>query len=170
MEPELITIIEGPTPDFMPNPQGWVQSIYEGPMITDVALCQLRTGNGSDIVERCERAWREGRLVRLDYPDDLRLRQQVDVIDHQDAGSWCEGRPSPKLSARSLALALRVGRGYTKLARNLERENDSAGGGTCHHIDAALAKRVRKAFTCALGRDRLPQEVKLLHVAVAVAA
>lgn len=80
MEPELITIIEGPTPDFMPNPQGWVQSIYEGPLITDVALCQLRTGNGNDIVERCERAWHEGRLVRLDYPDDLRLRQQVDVI------------------------------------------------------------------------------------------
>ncbi len=80
MEPELITIVEGPTPDFMPNPQGWVQSIYEGPLITDVALCQLRTGNGDDIVERCERAWSEGRLVRLDYPDDLRLRQQVDVI------------------------------------------------------------------------------------------
>ncbi len=80
MEPELITIIEGPTPDFMPNPQGWVQSIYEGPRETDVALCQLRTGNGGDIVARCQRAWIEGRPVRLDYPDDLRLRQQVDVL------------------------------------------------------------------------------------------
>ncbi len=80
MEPELITIIEGPTPDFMPNPQGWVQSIYEGPSEMDVALCQLRTGNGEDIQDRCLRAWREGRPVRLDYPDDLRLRQQVDVI------------------------------------------------------------------------------------------
>lgn len=80
MEPELITIVEGPTPDFMPNPQGWVQSIYEGPQETDVALCQLRTGNGEDIVERCLRAWKEGRPVRLDYPDDLRLRQQVDVV------------------------------------------------------------------------------------------
>jgi hypothetical protein len=80
MEPELITIIEGPTPDFMPHPQGWVQSILEGPEETDIALCQLRTGNGADILERSERAWREGRLVRLDYPDDLRLRQQVDVV------------------------------------------------------------------------------------------
>ncbi len=80
MEPELITIIEGPTPDFMPNPQGWMQSVYEGPQETDVALCQLRTGNGSDIVERCQQAWQEGRPVRLDYPDDLRLRQQVDVV------------------------------------------------------------------------------------------
>ena len=80
MEPELITIIEGPTPDFMPNPQGWVQSIYEGPRETDVALCQLRTGNGEDIVERCRHAWSEGRPVRLDYPDDMRLRQQLDVV------------------------------------------------------------------------------------------
>jgi len=80
MEPELITIIEGPTPDFMPHPHGWVQSIYEGPEEIDVALCQLRTGNGQDIVERCQRAWNEGRPVRLDYPDDLRLRQQLDVV------------------------------------------------------------------------------------------
>jgi len=80
MDPELITIIEGPTPDFMLNPQGLVQSIYEGPTEMDVALCQLRTGNGYDIKERCLRAWQEGRPVRLDYPDDLRLRQQVDVI------------------------------------------------------------------------------------------
>ncbi len=80
MEPELITIVEGPTPDFMPNPQGWVQSIYEGPAEMDVALVQLRTGNGADIRDRSLRAWQEGRPVRLDYPDDLRLRQQVDVI------------------------------------------------------------------------------------------
>lgn len=80
MEPELITIIEGPTPDFMPNPQGWVRSIYEGPEETDIALCQLRTGNGRDIVERSNRAWEEGRPVRLDYPDDMRLRQQIDVV------------------------------------------------------------------------------------------
>ena len=64
----------------MPNHQGWMQSVYEGPQEADVALCQLRTGNGGDIVERCQRAWQEGRPVRLDYPDDLRLRQQVDVV------------------------------------------------------------------------------------------
>ncbi len=80
MEPELITIIEGPTPEFMPNPQGWMQSVYEGPQEIDVALCQLRTGNGEDIMERCLHAWDEGRPVRLDYPDDLRLRRQVDVV------------------------------------------------------------------------------------------
>lgn len=80
MEPELITIVEGPTPDFMPNPQGWVQSVYEGPEEREVAVCQLRTGNGEDIIERCNTAWGEGRPVKLDYPDDMRLRQQVDVV------------------------------------------------------------------------------------------
>jgi hypothetical protein len=90
MEPELITIIEGPTPDFMPNPQMWVQSVLEGPEERDVAVCQLRTATGKEIIERCQRAWREGRPVVLDYPDDLRMRQQVDVValrlDENEAG------------------------------------------------------------------------------------
>ena len=80
MEPELITIIEGPTPEFTPNPTGWAMSVYEGPEETGIALCRLRTGNGPDIVERSEDAWAEGRPVRLDYPDNLRLRKQVDVV------------------------------------------------------------------------------------------
>lgn len=79
-EPELIEIIEGPTPEFHPSPQVWLQSLQEGPNIRDVVLCQLRTGNGKDIKERCENAWEDGRPVRLDFPDDLRMRQQVDVV------------------------------------------------------------------------------------------
>ena len=80
IEPELIEIIEGPTPEFEPVPQFWVQSILEGPEDQMVAMCQLRTGNGESIMERCRRAWKEGRPVRLDFPDELRLRQQVDVV------------------------------------------------------------------------------------------
>ena len=79
IEPELITIIEGPTPDFRPNPK-WLQSIYEGPDDQDVAICELRTGTGQDILERCQQAWHEGRPVKLDYPDSMRMRQQVDVV------------------------------------------------------------------------------------------
>jgi hypothetical protein len=79
-EPELITIIEGPTPEFHPTPQDWVQSIHEGPDDHLVAICQLRTGNGESILERCRNAWRQGRKVKLDFPDDLRMRQQVDVV------------------------------------------------------------------------------------------
>lgn len=79
-EPELITIIEGPTPEFHPTPQDWVQSIHEGPEDAIVAVCQLRTGNGEDIMQRCKTAWKDGRKVKLDFPDELRLRQQVDVV------------------------------------------------------------------------------------------
>ncbi|MCA9949929.1 MAG: hypothetical protein KDE48_09800 [Anaerolineales bacterium] len=79
-EPELIEIIEGPTPEFHPSPQVWLQSLQEGPDIRDVVLCQLRTGSGKDIQERCKNAWEQGRPVRLDFPDDLRMRQQVDVV------------------------------------------------------------------------------------------
>ena len=80
IEPELIEIIEGPTPEFHISPQDWLQSILESPLIHEVALCQLRTATGADILERCQRAWKEGRPVRLDYPNEFRLRQQVDVV------------------------------------------------------------------------------------------
>jgi hypothetical protein len=79
-EPELITIIEGPTPEFQPTSQRWLQSIYEGPEDQTTAVCQLRTMNGEDIMERCQNAWNEGRHVQLDFPDQLRMRQQLDVV------------------------------------------------------------------------------------------
>ncbi len=78
--PEYITILEGPTPDFQSAAHLWMQSVYEGPADSTVAQCELRTGNGEDILERCRRAWKEGRPVRLDFPDDLRMRQEVDVV------------------------------------------------------------------------------------------
>lgn len=80
IEPELITIIEGPTPEFHPSPHIWLQSIYESPENRNIAMCQLRTNTGHDIMDRCLSAWRELRPVKLDFPDDLRMRQQVDVV------------------------------------------------------------------------------------------
>jgi hypothetical protein len=80
LEPELISIIEGPTPEFRPSPYLWFQSVLEGPEDTEVVMCELRTLNGEDIVARCKDAWSEGRPVRLDYPDFLRMRQQIDVV------------------------------------------------------------------------------------------
>lgn len=79
-EPELISIIEGPTPDFQPTPQRWLQSIHEGPKDHALAFCQLRTANGPSIVARCQNAWQENRPVKLDFPDEIRMRQQVDVV------------------------------------------------------------------------------------------
>ncbi len=79
-EPELISIIEGPTPDFQPTYQIWLHSILEGVNDSAMATCQLRIGRDSDIMERCQNAWRENRTVKLDFPDEIRMRQQVDVI------------------------------------------------------------------------------------------
>ena len=79
-EPELISIIEGPSPEFQPTPQRWLQSIHEGPADKAVAVCRLRTASGEDIMDRCYAAWDEGLPVKLDFPDDLRMRQQADVV------------------------------------------------------------------------------------------
>jgi hypothetical protein len=80
IEPELIEIIEGPTPEFRSTSQVWLQSLHEGPEAADVAMCQLRTATGDDIKARCEDAWQEGRPVRLDYPDEWGMRQRLDVV------------------------------------------------------------------------------------------
>jgi hypothetical protein len=80
IEPELIEIIEGPPPEFQPTVQNWLQSLHEGPEVTQVAMCQLRTATGDDIRERCEIAWEEKRPVRLDFPDEWGMRQQLEVV------------------------------------------------------------------------------------------
>ena len=80
LEPELITVVEGPTPDFRPSHDLMVQSVLEGPMDSATAICEMRTANGHDIRQRCLRAWRERRPVLLDFPDEMRLRQQVEVV------------------------------------------------------------------------------------------
>ncbi len=80
IEPELIEIIEGPTPEFQPTMQTWLQSLYEGPDVSEIAMCQLRTVTGEDIKERCELAWQEKRPVLLDFPDQWGMRQQLDVV------------------------------------------------------------------------------------------
>ena len=79
-EPELITVVEGPTPDFQPSPYLWFQSVYEGPEDAQILMCELRTHNGQDILDRCLDAWRDDRPVRLDFPDYMRLRKQLDVV------------------------------------------------------------------------------------------
>ncbi|MCZ7672692.1 MAG: hypothetical protein M5U34_39030 [Chloroflexi bacterium] len=39
--------------------------------------------SGEDIMERCQLAWKEGRPVKLDYPDEMRMRQQAGVVAMQ---------------------------------------------------------------------------------------
>lgn len=79
-EPEYITIVEGPTPEFRTTPEFALFSILEGPQDAFTTYCEMRTMNGADILARCQRAWKEGRPVRLDYPDEMRMRKELDVV------------------------------------------------------------------------------------------
>lgn len=79
-EPEYITIVEGPTPEFIQSPEFSIHSVLEGPTDAITALCEMRTMNGQDILERCRKAWRDGRPVRLDFPDEMRLRRELEVV------------------------------------------------------------------------------------------
>ena len=79
VEPEFITIVEGPEPEFLPHNETWALSILEGGGFIGLEQCRLRTLNGPAMVERCQNAWRAGRPVLLDYPNRLGLRRQVTV-------------------------------------------------------------------------------------------
>ncbi len=82
-EPELISIIEGPTPDFMPTGHETLHSIYEGPLELATAVCELRTNTGAAIIDRCTEAWEEHRPVKLEFPDANRTSQRIGVVSMQ---------------------------------------------------------------------------------------
>lgn len=79
-EPEMITIIEGPPPEFMLAQDIWSLSVWEGQTPRAVGVCQMRTFSAQSLMERCTRAWREGRSVHLDFPQMDGLRHQVEVL------------------------------------------------------------------------------------------
>lgn len=74
-----ITIIEGPPPVFEPVQDGWALSLSEGPASLINAVTKLRTFNGSQLVERCYRAWRDQLPMHLLYRNDLGLEQQAPI-------------------------------------------------------------------------------------------
>ena len=79
-EPELITIVEGPTPEFHVVADPWTFSVLEGQSAYIAASCQVRSFNGQKLMDRCERAWTGRRSIRLDFRQMDGLRRQVDII------------------------------------------------------------------------------------------
>jgi len=80
LEPELITIVEGPTPNFQLDAAPWALSVLEGQSGYIIAHCQVRSLKGDVLMERCERAWREQRGIRLDFRQLDGLRRQVSIV------------------------------------------------------------------------------------------
>jgi hypothetical protein len=77
---EVITIVEGPTPEFHVVSDPWTFSVLEGRSGYIAAACQVRSYNGQKLLERCERAWRSRRPIRLDFKEIDGLRRQVEII------------------------------------------------------------------------------------------
>jgi hypothetical protein len=80
IEPETITIVEGPPPEFQPVPDLWPLSIYEDREPYQSAVCQMRTFSGPKLAKRCQDAWREGRSARLDFPTGEGVRGELDIV------------------------------------------------------------------------------------------
>lgn len=78
--PEKITIIEGPTPTFEAPSEMWALSFNEGPEMPQVAITRLRTFNGPSLVERCWKAWDQGRACHLEYRDEDGQTQEAQII------------------------------------------------------------------------------------------
>jgi hypothetical protein len=79
--PAYITIVEGPPPDFQDVANEWSIGVLEGTEEANIALCEMRTFNGPQMVKRCEDAWAEGRPARLDFPTgEDGERGELDII------------------------------------------------------------------------------------------
>lgn len=64
---DKITIIEGPPPTFELVDDGFATGVMEGPTLYNIAVTNLRTFNGSELVERCYRAWNRQQSIQLEY-------------------------------------------------------------------------------------------------------
>lgn len=80
VEPETITIIEGPPPEFVLSQDMWSMSMWESSRPRSVGVCQMRTFKAQTLMDRCTRAWNEGRTVVLDFPQYDGLRQRIEVL------------------------------------------------------------------------------------------
>jgi hypothetical protein len=77
---EKITIIEGPPPTFELVEEGWSTGVAEGPTLGGVALTHLRTFNGSELVERCYRAWKKQEAIFLEYRDEDGGNKEAPIV------------------------------------------------------------------------------------------
>ena len=77
---DKITIIEGPPPTFEAVTEGWILGLSESPLLSDIALTRLRTYNGSALVERCYRAWKQNKTIHLEFKDQDGLAYEAPIM------------------------------------------------------------------------------------------
>lgn len=77
---DKITIIEGPPPTFELVDDGWATGVLEGPSLYNVAMTQLRTFNGGQLVERCYRAWKRQESIQLQYRSEDGDNKEANIV------------------------------------------------------------------------------------------
>jgi hypothetical protein len=77
---DQITIIEGPTPQFMHVDEDWARGIFEGPSRYKYSFTNLRTFNGPALIERCYRAWHSKGMMYLEYRDEMGLTLKTPIL------------------------------------------------------------------------------------------
>ena len=80
IEPAKITIVEGPPPRFELVSDPWVLAMSEGPALPCTGRCIVRTINGSELVERCQGAWRQGQEAYLEYRTVEGLEEEALIL------------------------------------------------------------------------------------------
>lgn len=75
-----ITIIEGPTPVFEGISDGWALGLNESPLLYDTIFTQVRTLNGSALVERCHKAWKSNSSIYLHFKDQMGVEEKAPII------------------------------------------------------------------------------------------
>lgn len=77
---EKITIIEGPTPTFEIIPDIWVYGLVEGSFDYEVVATRLRTFDGTELIDRCYRAWENQQTINLEYRTPEGLPAEVPIV------------------------------------------------------------------------------------------
>ena len=79
-ETERITVVEGPTPTFEPHTEPWLLAISEGPELPFTGRCMLRTLDGDALLQRCRKAWQQGRSTCLEFTNKVGMPEEVLIL------------------------------------------------------------------------------------------
>jgi hypothetical protein len=77
---DKITIIEGPPPTFEMTSEEWILGLNDSPTMAGLVSTRLRTFNGPALVERCHKAWRDGKEISLEFRASDGLEQEAQIV------------------------------------------------------------------------------------------
>ena len=78
-QPELISIIDGPPPEFMFGGENLAPEVYDTTAPYEVARCDMRTMSGPKMLARCRNAWDERKPVLLEFRDMDGLKKRLEI-------------------------------------------------------------------------------------------